>query len=110
MFKTYKHETAANRAKDQAARALFPPYRAELQRDVSIMRRVLEETSSEPSKYLPSTISSTTPLSERYRQCAWDQAHAAWLSHLAQVENLVRKRSFVTLPVSLIMNDQRSSG
>lgn len=91
MFKTYKHETAANRAKDQAARALFPPYRAELQRDVSIMRRVLEETSSEPSKYLPSTIPSITPLSERYRQCAWAQARPAWLSYLAQIENIVRK-------------------
>jgi putative transposase len=87
MFKTYKHETAGNARKTAAARALLKPAREELQRDVSIMRRILEETGeAKPPKYLPRTIPGSTRLSERYRQCLWDQARAAWNSYTAQLE------------------------
>ena len=87
MFKTYKHETAANTRKTAAARALLKPAREELQRDVTIARRILEETGDAGvPRYLPRTIPSVTRLSERYRQCLWDQARAAWESYTASIE------------------------
>lgn len=87
MFKTYKHETAANTRKAAAARALLKPAREELQRDAAIARRIFEETGDAvPPRYLPRTIPSTTRLSERYRQCLWDQARSSWNAYTAQVE------------------------
>ena len=92
MYKTYKHESAGNTRKTNAARALLKPARVELQRDVTLMRRILEETGDAVApRYLPRTMTSTTPLSERYRQCMWDQAKGAWTAFTASMESSFKR-------------------